>query len=517
MKAIEVTAHTNGEKSNHVLCSFGDLYPSNTANQDGMANTLGNASDLFDENKTAEACFVLYYEAIASIDFTNHKFTLYLNDADLHCYPYIFGLLVGFYDKICSSSASIGVENAVGPTFQDKSTKDMPGFQFRGFDFSNYSEKGSSDYASLSLDYFPFVTMQNSGSVGSLESSLRFSVPDWRKSFSLRDNKLRSPNCSSEKGFNPSHSSPQRSKVGMVAFPVSGSTPEASLYAIDINLSGVKLHFHDSSCIVGTITLPTSKSSVSICDDCMDLVSSSEGVILTSSWWTSSFHDFLWGASLPNLSPILNICVKKRNFGSLSSQLEFSVEIQHTCWVLPFHYIAIIIGYFSLDDWSSNSSMQSTSKSIEHMENQSEIAIICKFEVLESSLIFPIESDDHRFLKTDIQQLYGSFINHCVLSDVLKDIPPECVVPENKVARSNCCLNIFGRDLSLSLLLFKDDCITFIPGAKLRNFPLVAPFSADFWIRIPSELESLSEKSSDYTCIMSRVGVCQVYIDGKIS
>ncbi|KAG4203337.1 hypothetical protein ERO13_A05G394600v2 [Gossypium hirsutum] len=513
LKAIEVTAHTNGEKNNHVLCSFGDLYPSNTANQDGMANTLGDASDPFDENKTAEACFVLYYEAIASIDFTRHKFTLYLNDADLHCYPYIIGLLVGFYDRICSSTAFIGVENAVGPTFQDKSTKNMAGFQFRGFDFSNYSGIGSSDYASLSLDCFPFITMHNSGSVGSLGSSLRFSVPDWRKSFSLRDNKLRSPSCSSEKGFNPFHSSPLKSKVGTVAFPVSGSSPEASLYAIDINLSGVKLHFHDSSCIVGTITLPTSKSSVSICDDCMDLVSSSEGVILTSSWWTSNFHDFLWGPSLPNLSPILNICMKKRNFGSLSSQLEFSVGIQHTCWVLPFHYIAIIIGYFSLDDWSSNPSMQSTSKSIEHMENQSEIAIICKFEVLESSLIFPIESDDHRFLKTDIQQLYGSFTNHCVLSDVLKDIPPECVVPENKVARPNNCLNIFGRDLSLSLLLFKDDCITFIPGPKPRNFPLVAPFSADFWIRIPSELESLSEKSSDYTCIMSRVGVCQVYVD----
>ncbi|KAK8498349.1 hypothetical protein V6N12_032902 [Hibiscus sabdariffa] len=513
LKAMEVTAHMNGEKNNKVLCSFGDLYPSNTASQD-MAIKLGDASDkLCDENKTTETLLRLYYEAIGSIDFTSHKLTIYLNDADLHCYPCIFGLLVGFYDRICSSSAFIGAENTSGPTFEATSTKDLPGFQFQRFGFSNYSEMGSSDHTSISMDCFPFVTIHNSGSLDSLESSLRFSILDWRKSFNLRDNKSRSPNCSLKKGSHLFHSSPLNSKVGMVAFPVSGSSPDASLYDIGINLSGFKLHFHDSSCIVGTITLPTSKSSLSIYDDCMDLVSSSEGVILTSLCWTNNFHDFLWGPSLPDLSPILNICVKKRNFGSRSSQLEVSFGIQHTCCVLPSDYLAILIGYFSLHDWSSNSSMQSISKNVECMDNQSENSVIYKFEILESTLIMPIESDDHQFLRTDIPQLYGSFMKHCVLSEVLKDIPPECVVPENKIARSNNCLNIFGRDLSLSLLLFKDDRIPFIPGTKPKSFPLMAPFSADFWIRIPSELESLSAKSSDYTCIMSRIGVCHFFID----
>ncbi|XVF23437.1 hypothetical protein REPUB_Repub13aG0038400 [Reevesia pubescens] len=515
LKAMEVTAHTlNGEKNNHVLCSFGDLYPSNTANQDGMTITLGDASDnLSDKNKSAEACFLLHYEALGSIDFASNKFTVYLNDAELHCYPYIIGLLAGFYDKICSSSPFIAAENSLGPTSEAKSTKNMPGFQFQRFGFSNYSEIGTSDYASISLDCFPFVAIRNSGSIGSLESSLRFTVPDWRKLFNLRDKKFRSQSCSLKERSDPFHSSPLKSKMDMVAFPVSRSSTVANLYAIDINLSGVKLHFHDSSCIVGTITLPTSKSSLSIYNDCWDLVSSSEGVILTSSWWTNNLREFLWGPSLPNLSPILNIRVKKGSFGSPSSHLEVSFGIQHTCCVLPFQFLAIIIGYFSLHDWSSNSSVQPVSKNIEYMDNQSENAIIYKFEVLESTLIFPIDSNDHQYLKTEIQQLYGSFINDCALSDVLKDIPPEYVVPENKVARTNHCLNIFGRDLSLSLLLFEDDCLTFIPCTKPRNFSLIAPFNADVWIRIPSETESLSAASSDSTCIMSKIGVCQVFID----
>ncbi|KAE8735729.1 DNA/RNA polymerases superfamily protein [Hibiscus syriacus] len=510
LKGMKVTAHTSGETNNYILCSSGDLYPSNTVNS--MSIKLGNASDsLCHENTTTETCFLLYYEAIGSIDFISHKLTVDLNDADLHCYPCIFGLLAGFYDRICSFSACIGAENTSGPTFEAKSTKDMPGFQYQRFGFSNYSEIGASDDTSISMDCFPFVTIYNYSSLGSLESSLRFSVPDWKKSFNLRDNKLSSTNCTLKKGSNQFHSSPLKSN--MVTFPLSESSPDASIYAIDINLSGFKLHFHDSSCIVGTITLPTSKSSLSIYDDGMDLVSSSGGVILTSACWTNNCQNFLWGPSSPDLYPILNICVKQRNFGSLSSQLEVRFGIQHTCCVLPFNYLAIIVGYFSLHDWSSNSSVQSKSKSVECMDNQSEIAFICKFEILESTLIIPIISDDHQFLRTDIQRLYGSFMKHCVLSEVLKDIPPECVVPENKIARSNNCLNIFGRGLSLSLLLFEDDCITFIPGTKPRNFPLMTPFSADFWIRIPSELECLSANYSAYTCIMSRIGDCQFFID----
>ncbi|KAK6259268.1 hypothetical protein SCA6_013742 [Theobroma cacao] len=515
LKAVEVTAHTlSGENNNHVLCSLGDVSALNTANQYDMAIKLGDASNnLCEKNKSTEACFLLHYEAHGNIDFINHKFTVYLNNADLHCYPYIFGLLVGFYDRICSSSPFNAAENSLGPTFDAQSTKKMPGFQFQRFGFSNFSEIGTSDYASISLDCFPFVTIHNSGSLGSPDSSLRYSIPDWRKLFNLRDKKLRSPNCNLKKGSNPFHPSPLKSKMDMVAFPVSGSSTDANLYAIDINLSGVKLHFHDSSCIVGTITLPTSKSSINIFDDCMDLVSSSEGVILTSSWWTNNLHEFLWGPSLPNLSPILNIRVRKGSFGSLSSPLEVSFGIQHACCILPFQYLAIIIGYFSLPDWSSKSSMQPVSKNIESMDSQSENAIIYKFEVLESTLILPVESDDHQFLKTEIQQLYGSFIDECALSDVLKDIPPEYVVPENKVARTNHCLNIFGRDLSLSLLLFEDDHITFIPGNKPRNFSLITPFSADVWIRIPSETESFSARSSDSTCIMARIGICQVFVD----
>ncbi|GLT57665.1 hypothetical protein SLA2020_306220 [Shorea laevis] len=516
-KALEIIAYQsrNAEDGN-VLCTSGNLYASRSAHQHEMCDGLGDQTDYFsNKNASSEACFLLHYEVHRCIDFVRHKCKLCLSDADLHCYPYVFGLLMGFFDRIQSISSFVAGENSRHSNSDGNNLKMVPKFEFQRFGFSNFSEEGTSDYASISLDFFPFITICNSGSLTSLENSLRYSTLDWRKSLNQRNRKFDSPSHSREKGSKDFPILPLKSMHALDATFLSGNL---DMYVIDVNLSGVRIHLHDSSCTVGILTLPNSKSSLCIYEDSMDLVSSTEGLILTSSWWTKSFQDFLWGPSLPNISPVLNIRVRKGSFESLNSQLEISFGIQHVCCVLPPEYLAIIVGYFSLPDWSSNSSMQPAK--MDYQDRQTKIAIVYKFEILDSTLIFPVESDDHQCLKIELHQIYCSFIPECDLNNVLLDIPPGYMVPVYKFAKTNHSLNIFGRDLSLSLLLFKDDgfgSLMPVPGTEPISITLISSFVADVWVRMPCESESFSGSHSNSTCIISRIGTCQLNLDDSYS
>ncbi|KAI9153087.1 hypothetical protein LWI28_005759 [Acer negundo] len=498
MKALKISFYPLRDKEdNHILALCGDAFASSSAHQQDMQPST-------DESSSTETCFFLHYESLRTIDYICKKCTVCLIDTDLHCYPYIFAPLTGFFDKI-SSYGSSGAGQSSSTTGDDKKLKTMPDFGFQRFGFSNFFETGSADHATISLDSYPFITISNTGFLCSLEKSLLHSIPDWRKVFNVRERKLRSSQCILKRGSKTLPASSLESTSDVVEFPVSGSSDDTNQFFIDISLSEIRVHFHDSSCIVGTLTLPSSKSSVSINENSMDLLFSVEGLVLTSSWWTKTFHKFLWGPSIPNLSPILNLRVRKANVGSLSSQLEVSLGIQHVCCVLPPEYLAIIIGYFSLPDWGSNSS-----------EQMDESAVVYKFEVLDSTLIVPVENDLDQLLKVEMQQFYCSFIPNCASNNISVNIPPEYMVPAHKVAKENNCLNLFGQGLILSFLLFKDDgcdCLMFDQDTGCGNVILIAPFSADVWVRIPSGSKSTCESSSASTCIMSSIHNCQLMAD----
>ncbi|XP_057987743.1 uncharacterized protein LOC110642362 isoform X2 [Hevea brasiliensis] len=517
-KALKVTTSPlRNENDGCTLFSSGNHFASGAAkHQDlhvGNSNQDGNPSD---DNGLIEAFFLMHYEAHRSVDFVSHKFAIGLNDADLHCYPHIFGLLIGFYERLSTYGVSYAYEKSCSSGMDGKNTNKRPDFQFRRFGYSNFSEGGSSDHASISLDCYPFITISNSGSLGSLESSLHHSIPDWKKYFKLKDRKLRSPKCNMKKESRTFHASPVIHTSGMDTFPAPGSLCETNIFNFDINLCGVRVHFHDSSCVVGTVTIPNSKSSLLIYDNYMDLLCSIEGLILTSPWWTKNFKDFLWGPSLPNLSSILNLRVRKGHALSVTSQLEVSIGVQHVCCFLPPEYLAILIGYFLLSDWIPNLSEQPVAENRDSVATEKGSLVVYKFEILESTLILPVERDEHQYLKIELHQLYCSLILECSTNDVLKDIPPECKVLAHKVAKANHCLNIFGRDLILSLLLCKDDeygCLILDEDTGCGNVVLIAPLSADVWVRLPCESESRLDRSFASTCVMSRIANCQLIAD----
>ncbi|KAF3432303.1 hypothetical protein FNV43_RR27043 [Rhamnella rubrinervis] len=511
------TSPLSGESDSHVLYSSGNDSPIGAAVDIDIG--YSNKIDVTDKSISTQMCFILHYESLKT-ELASQKCTICLNDSDVHCYPYIIRLLIGFIEKLSAFDTSGDGEHSFDSSVYagNKRTDHHCGFQ--KFGFSNFLETGSIECASIPLDRFPFITIYNSGSLDNLESSLIYSSSEWRKKFSLRDKRIKSPQFSIKKvsqNFH-FHASALKSTSGRQSYLASGSSGGNNLSVIDINLSGIRVHFHDSACIIGTVTLPSSNCSVCVNENCMDVLCSIEGLILTSSWWTKNFREFLWGAALPNLSPIINVRLRREKNGSSSSQFEMAFSIQHVYCILPPEYLAMIIGYFSLPDWSSDSKEQSINVGHEKSDAENEYSIIYKFEILDSILILPVESIEHQFLKVGIQQLCISFSRRGSLNNVFNGIPPESLIPEHKLARCNNCLNIFGRDLFLSLLSYDDGygCVRLGQDTGCANATFLGPLSADVWVRIPCDSKSSSKTTASTTCVMISIANCQVMPDDHI-
>ncbi|KAF3943895.1 hypothetical protein CMV_029587, partial [Castanea mollissima] len=461
MKALNITTYPlRGEGENHVLFSCGNASSTTSMYQHDTDIGLNDRSDNYTGiNFSAEECFLLHYESHRT-DLVCQKFTLHFNDSDVHCYPYVIGLLTGFFDRLSIYGTSS--DSTYSPTVDTEVPNTASGFGFQRFGFSNFFETGSSEYASIPLDHFPFVTICNSGSLASLESSLLYPNYEWRKYLNLRDSKIRGPKFSIKEGSKVLHAPKLLSTSGTEAIRVCGTLGVTDQFLIDLHLRKIRVHFHDSSCVIGTISVPFSKSSLFITEDSMDILCSIEGLILTSSWWTKTFR------------------------------------------------------YFALSDWSSNSNDQAVTEGHEYINHANEDSFIYKFEILDSTLILPVESNECQFLKVEIPQLYCSFIHERISDDALKEIPREFLVPVHKLARRNHCLNVFGQDLFLSFVLFKDDghgCSMFDQDTDSVYISLVAPLSADVWVTIPCESESLCRSSPSITCVMTRIRNCQIMAD----
>ncbi|XP_057965676.1 uncharacterized protein LOC131156193 isoform X2 [Malania oleifera] len=426
---------------------------------------------------------------------------------DLHCYPFVVGLLIGFFDRLSAYGTSSAGNRSISSTVDTEISKAVSAVGFQSFGFSNFRNEGCSEWASIPLDHFPFVTVKNSGWFGNLDGSLLYNSSDWRKYFYLMD----TPKFSLRKGSRFFNTSLSKSTTGIEAFLDCWSAGIPNALVIDLHLSGIRVHFHDSSCIVGTVTLPDTKSLMFIYEDSIDILCSAVGLSLTSSWCTQNFQEFLWGPSSPNLSPVLNLRVRKENSRVLDSQFEVSIGVQHVCCILTPEYLSIIIGYFSLSDWSSSSNGLTASEVCGDTNTENDSSIVCRFEVLDASLILPVESNQHQFLKFEIQQLYCSSYD-CFSNKILDDVCPEYfVLLHEPLEEKYHCINVFGLNLILSSLLFMDDghgCLT-----NYVDSSLVASLNLDIWVRTPCESQ-FPCKSSPSTFVIARTANCQVTADG---
>ncbi|XP_058105015.1 uncharacterized protein LOC131248653 isoform X2 [Magnolia sinica] len=518
VRTLEVsTCSLGAELGGHVLCSSRKSPAISSTHQYGETFEISIISETCDEKSASvEGSFLLHHQARRSIHRVCHEYTVGLNDIDLHFYPRVFGLLLEFYDRISGHDSSDGPVDVSFVSNQEIKDQNMIlEVELQRYGFSNYYETGSTSMASIPLDRFPFVTICNSDSLDRLDKSLVHGTSDWRRIFHVRDRcSVGSQKFSTRKKSKKFNLSSVKPIPGMDVSTICQSSNDTNTFVVDLNLNGIRAHLHDSSCILGTITLPVSNSSIFIHgSDCWDMLCSVEGLILSSPWSTPNVHDFVCGPALSNIFPILNIRVKKREGEALLPQVEICIGIQHVCCILSTEFLAMMIGYFSLPDWNLNGNEKHVTVNDEHGNISSkDIDLICKFEILDSTLILPLESNTHHSLRLGLQQLYCSFTPMSNSGNTLKDIPPECVIPTYKVVDRAHIVNVFGRGISLSLMLLKDDgqCLLKVDqDTGIRNIPLIASLDADLWIRIPCEAKCSGGESDIPTYFMIRVDICQ--------
>ncbi|KAK1306903.1 hypothetical protein QJS10_CPA10g00690 [Acorus calamus] len=428
------------------------------------------------------------------------EYTLCLDDIDIHVFPKIFGSLKFFFERICVlgvPSSFDSVESSLGPCQETICKESINGIDLHNCVFSDFVDSESTMSTGISLDSFPFLTVQNC--FGNLLSGtvLKQNVQ------CFRDNNLK-------KKAGAVNISMTRGPSNLEALNILATYNNIKSSVFKMTFNGIKVHFHDLSCIIGTVTLPA--SNLLLCfhkPDCWELLCSAVGVNISSSWSSLNAHECLWGAATLNVSPILNIRIRKNMVEDQYPLTEISFGIQYVCCILPADYLSILIGYFSLPDWKENHNQQS----IENLQHENIEDLLCdvmyKFEILDSTLILPAENTMDYSMQVGLQELYFSFVPKCDSKDVFKDVPQECVIPAHRVPDMVHLLNVFGKNTSLSLLLIeKDDGqrILKLDNNDTKTIPLISELDAGLWLRIPYE-----QSSKNYgfpTLVMIKADVC---------
>ncbi|XP_009615133.1 uncharacterized protein [Nicotiana tomentosiformis] len=478
--------------------SSGSMY------QDDNGVRIGRQTgDSDNKSSTNDPCILFHYKYCENSGFIGHECKLSLSGLDIHCYRFIIGVLVGFADKLSKIRTSLRV--AGNPLVNGNNC--IPSFlsSLQNSGFSNFFKTSVSEWASISLDHFPFITLTDTGSLLNLGGFSNENFPEWRKVLNLRDCKVRNPKADIENRSN-----------SQLPFSVKSSSQiydAKKAYFIDLELSSCRVHFHEPPYVIGTLLFPNVKSALCIYADYLDILCSAEGLALSSLQWTQMMQDFLWGPLTSSSSPTLNLRVRKE---SEKSPLKMSFSIQNVSCVLPPEFLAVIIGYFSLSDLSSPGGLPITESSNSNTSKDN-VCTEFMFEILDSNLFIPTGASGSQFLKFDIQRLYSGFTQNGEAKFVLKDIPAECLVTEDEIAHRNDCLDLFGYDLSLSLMQLEEEasnCSGSFYGPSWANIILIAPFSADVWVRLPSQCECCDLVSCYPSCIMTIVKVCQFNAEG---
>ncbi|KAG9455236.1 hypothetical protein H6P81_008140 [Aristolochia fimbriata] len=498
MKVMEVNACSSTRRcAPLVLCSCRNscaISPSKDVD-------LDIASEVCTENKSsADGCFLLHYESWKC------AYTISLSNMDIHCYPRIIGLLRVFFGEISELggfSSSYSIDNFMEPC----SEIDECGIMSRSvlkFGFSNYYENGSNRSASIPVGSFPFVTISKKRSVD-LDRSLILAPLEWRRNSSVKSrNTVRGQKCNVWK----------RSKKGDILQEKSVLAEYShgrDLCLLDFNVNDIKAHFHDSSCIVGSLTVPAASCLIfSEGPNCWDVLASVDGLQLSSSWSIPSIHDIIWGPVLSEVSPILNLRIKKRNDEAPASSLEIYIAVQHVCCILSPDYLAILIGYFSLSDWKWDPDEPVP----DDLSDDQSITPVYKVEVLDSSVVIPINGVTWHTLQLGLQQLCCSLVLKGIPKDALEGIPKECVILADHIADRIHRVNVFGDGLSLSLM-FLDAVGKLDQSHLVRSVPLISELNADLWIRIPIISKHSSGADSSPSSVMMTADVCQLIAEEK--
>ncbi|KAJ0968632.1 hypothetical protein J5N97_025549 [Dioscorea zingiberensis] len=493
-----------GESDSNILCSS-----TNCSDREVQVEHIGvsQPGSTYSESSFHEGCFELHYQAAQDGTGVHHEYSICMNDIELHIYPRFIGLLQKFCDRlfehgIPSSPTSLNNSHEPSQGYDNKTVYT----KYSNFGFSNYSFSESSISVGIPVDYFPFLTTYHSCLVSSIGDLLNPYAPG-SKSLYANDGQFVK---SARKWSRPKNHSARKFQNCTALVDPSMTTANSYPLILDVKIDGLRVHFHDSSCILGTVMVPKSMASFTVQGaDCWDMLSSIDGLVLSSSWSPPNIHEPLWGPISSVISPVLNVRVRKELGEATCPVTEVSIGVQHVSCILPSEYLAMLMGYFSLPDWNAKENGLCHNKDEKFVNFQdSRISISYKVEILDSVVILPMESLTDRFLQLDLPQIYFSFIPSCNLPVVDMYFPLEHT---GKTADERVdSINVFGRRVCLSLMLSGIDekfLFKFDGCNPLRNFPIISELDAGLWIRIPCETNNSGEQS---TSIMMKADVCNL-------
>lgn len=493
---VETNISTAGKDCKDIiLCSFLNDFANAPLDKDSeiaSAKVSKLPQNVFNDN--LGDFFILHYQSQRSTHFASHECFARLSNTDLHIYPNFFGLLQQIHDSWFGNFDSFS-----GPSKSDESEFNeeflnepiiSTGLDKQGF--SNYFDVQTST-SSISMDRFPFVLVQNSGILSNLESSFTLNIPEWIN-LQMKDN------LSTQFYF------PDFKKISNNA-----TSLEVNVLSMDITLSGIQIHFHDSSCVVGKLSLPLVKSYMSFKgSNCWDILCSIDGLSFLSPWCGN--NQVVLGKSLPNISPVVNIRARKQNIRSNFPVSEISFGIQHVNCTLPSEFVAMIIGYLSLPDWKLKGGNK-----VSNLESDEIVPfdIVYKFEILGSTLVFPLESFRDSQLQLDLPLVYCCFIPKCHSEDARKYFHQDVMLSTPVLTD---IFNIFGHNLVFNFWCKCDNqSLLVTEDSSVKKISFVETSDVNLWIRIPSPTNELANDSLVATEISVKVGTLNFIAQGKFN
>ncbi|XP_073012455.1 intermembrane lipid transfer protein VPS13 isoform X2 [Typha latifolia] len=456
-------------------------------------------------SSSSDGCLQLHYQTQEVEQIVHHEYKLRLNDIDFHIHPQIYGMIQKFCNDL-QSKHPLSDNHIQESLLLNKNVTDseMADAKLPNFGFSNFCDDSQSGFP---VDIFPFCYSKYSVLPSNFGGSVTYDLPDLRRLHVNHSgcSKMNSNafNCA-EKMNSALRSLPCNNKA------YSSNNSSYFNMSLEMSINGVQAHFHDSSCILGTISVPSSVSSLSLqCTDCWDLLVSIQGIVLSSSWFPANIDEPLWGPSSQSNTSILNIRVRKEIFDSLYPSTEICIGIQNVCCILPSEFLAMVIGYFSLPDWASVGNEHDAHGS-DKFEGSQDIrcGISFKFEIVESTLILPTESQNNCCLKLTLPLLFCKFVQFSSLADSVMDIPLECLISESSESDRVDMINVFGKSSSIFLLLLNDQPNFQLKLDKYRTLSLIENLDVDLWIRIPCKTPC--EQAALPTSIMAKLESCNM-------
>ncbi|KAM3191147.1 hypothetical protein ACQJBY_068843 [Aegilops geniculata] len=497
-KMVEITSTDLKNKSNsHVLCSSGNYKTSTCVDLTG-----------FPESSAAEACLKLHYRTHKYNDQIHHVYQLNLNDVDLHVHPSVFGRIKKFLSNL--DAVSPGGSAVVSSTMDQSSMKPKAAnAKFPKLSLSDICGAESTSFGGVSVDHFPFLHADIISNFGCLET---------QDVEALDITSSKSKQCHETSGLN-GYSAPElASNVQCKTEHTSCSsnslnnTNNVSTTVLDLSLVSVRTHFHESCGILATLTVPESIATFSLADaTSWDLLLSAKDILLASPWTSPSVSEVLWGTYSHGNSNVLNVRVKK-DLSALST--EVCIATQNVCCVLPTKLLAMIIGYFLLDDWDPMVE-EHHSVASNNLECSGELhdSITYKIEICDCVILFPVENQELFCIKLGVPYFFCEFIPTGISAEFVKRIPKEFFSLECTLSSRADVISLCSRNASISLV-FLNEQTKFIPkldeDMPARIHPLVEKLDAGIWIQVPCKTLSCSEQPMLATFIMSKISKCNL-------